>query len=62
MAINHSAGLIGTASFLLWCGIAGYAVWRYRLRAWPIAIGAPFALATFVGVAYFVIVSLIVPH
>ena len=54
-AINSIAGVVGSATFLLWCAIAGYAFWRYRKAAWPVLLGAPFALATFVGVLLYVV-------
>ena len=62
MAINKSAWLTGTASFLLWCAVAGFAAWRYRRRAWPILVGAPLALATFIGVVSYIVVSAMAPH
>jgi hypothetical protein len=62
LAINRSAWLTGTASFLLWCAVAAFAARRFKRRAWPILLGAPFALATFIGVVLFVLVSILVPH
>ena len=55
IAINGVAGAVGTASFLLWCATAVYAFWRFRKTAWPVLIGAPFALATFAGVVLYVV-------
>ena len=56
--LDRHAGLIGTLSFLGWCGVAGYVVQHYRRRSWPILIGAPFALFTALGVAWYIIAVL----
>jgi len=51
LAVNASAVIVGTVSFLLRCAVATFAFWRFRLKAWPIILAAPFALATAGGMA-----------
>ena len=57
-ALDPYAGLIGTLSFLGWCGVTGYVVRRYRRRAWPVLVGAPFAVFTALGVAWYILAVL----
>jgi len=40
-------------NLLVWCLIAGFALGRWRRRAWPILIGAPLAFAVLINGAYF---------
>src|ERR1035438_4764862 len=37
-------GIVMWSSLLTWCAAATFAFWRFRLKAWPIVLGAPFAL------------------
>ncbi|MBP7648799.1 MAG: hypothetical protein KA085_13830 [Phenylobacterium sp.] len=56
--LEDYAGWIGTVSFLGWCGVACYAALRYGRWSWPMLIGAPFALFTAVGVAWYLVAVL----
>jgi hypothetical protein len=61
-ALDALSGPLGTVSFLLWCSLIGYAFRRFRRKAWPVLIGAPFALATFLALLYYGVAASLFDH
>ncbi len=62
LALNKVAGVVGVTTFVLWVLVVGLAFRAYGKKAWWLMLSAPLAMMTFLGVAFFVIASLIVPH
>ena len=62
VAINHSAEIFGTITFALWLLVVGVAFRTYGKKAWWLVLSAPLAMMTFLGLVFFVVASLIVPH
>jgi len=62
LPMNHVAGVVGTISFLGWLLTAVLTFQRYRRKAWPILLGAPFALATFLDVILYLVVATLLDH
>lgn len=61
-ALNHAAGIVGSGAFLLWALVVALAFRTYGKKAWWLMLSAPLAMGTFLGVAAFVIGSLIIRH